>query len=136
MGDNVPCIDVFITCCGERLDIIQDTIGAACALDYPVTRFRVFVLDDGASAPLRDTVSTMQSRHPNLHYTTRIKPKVPDYKAGNLNHGLLHSQAIGDPAEFVAGLDADVLPDPAWLRATIPHLLGDPNLAMAGPPQV
>ncbi|KFZ19475.1 hypothetical protein V502_03636 [Pseudogymnoascus sp. VKM F-4520 (FW-2644)] len=136
LRDDVPRIDVFITCCGEELGIIQDTANAVCALDYPVSKFRVFVLDDGASAALRDTVFSMQSEHPNIHYTTRIKPKVPDYKAGNLNHGLLYSQAIGDPAEFVAGLDADVIADPAWLRSTIPHLLQDPKLAMVGPPQL
>lgn len=136
IGNNVPAVDVFITCCGEDIEVIKDTVRATCALDYPTEKFRVFVLDDGASTTLECTIFSMQRNNANLYYTARKKPKVPDFKAGNLNHGILHSQTGGNPAEFVAGLDADVIADPSWLRATIPHLLRDPNLGMIGPPQV
>lgn len=36
----------------------------------------------------------------------------------------------------MAALDADMIPDPKWLRALIPHLLKDENLALAQPTQV
>ena len=136
IGNDVPCVDVFVTYCGEDIDVIQDTIRATCALDYPTAMVRVFVLDDGASTTLRNTIFSMQQEHPNLRYTSRKKPESPDYEAGNLNHRLFYSQAIGNLAEFVAGLDADVIVDSSWLRATIPHLLRDPKLGIVGPPQV
>ena len=54
MGDDVPNVDVLITCCREDIDVIMDTTRAACALDYPRDRFRVFVCDDGASAEVKN----------------------------------------------------------------------------------
>ncbi|KAL8787260.1 MAG: hypothetical protein Q9213_002308 [Squamulea squamosa] len=72
----------------------------------------------------------------NLHYTARVKGKEHHFKAGNLNHGLKYVQSLpGGPAEYVAALDADMIPDPQWLRALLPHMLRNPNLALAQPPQ-
>lgn len=136
IGDDVPRVDVFITCCGEDVDIIQDATRATYALDHPTVMLRVFVLGGGASTTLRNIISSMQLVHSNLHYTTRKKPEIPDYKVGNLNHVLLYSRAVGNSAESVAGLDTDVIVDSSWLRATVPHLLRDPKLAMIGPPKV
>lgn len=39
------------------------------------------------------------------------------------------------PSEFIAGLDADMIPSPHWLRTMLPHLLCDPDVALACPPQ-
>ncbi|KAK3076593.1 hypothetical protein LTS18_012596, partial [Coniosporium uncinatum] len=46
IGDDVPNIDVFITCCGEDVDLIMDTARATCDQDYPQDRFKVIILDD------------------------------------------------------------------------------------------
>jgi hypothetical protein len=32
-GDEVPTVDVFITCCGEDVDVVLDTTRAAAAVD-------------------------------------------------------------------------------------------------------
>lgn len=137
IGSHIPRVDVFITCCcGEDLIILNDIIGAACVLGYPIEKFRKFVLDDGGCSQVQNAVSFARAEYPNLYYASRKKPKIPDYKAGILNYGLCYSQAIGDPADLVAGIDADVIVDLSWLRATIPHLLKDPNVGLIGPPQV
>ena len=34
-GENVPSVDIIVTCCNEELDIILDTVRAAVELDYP-----------------------------------------------------------------------------------------------------
>lgn len=39
------------------------------------------------------------------------------------------------PSEFVAGLDADMIPEPHWLRTIMPHLIDHPDVALACPPQ-
>ncbi|PVI00019.1 glycosyltransferase family 2 protein [Periconia macrospinosa] len=136
MGDNVPNVDVLITCCREDLDIILDTTRAACALDYPRDKFRVFVCDDGASAEVKNAVQHLHQTYPNVYYTSRIKDLlVKDYKAGNLNHALHHSRQLPFPLKFVAGLDADMIPEPHWLRTMMPHLIDDPDVALACPPQ-
>lgn len=74
----------------------MDTIKAACVLDYPTDRYRVFVCDDGNSARLQDAVRSHAARYSHLHYTARVKGPVQDFKAGNLNHGLAYSASI-DP---------------------------------------
>ena len=139
IGDVCPTVDVFVTCCGEDTDIVLDTTRAACAVDYPSNRFRVIVLDDGGSAELAKGVRGLQEQYPNVHYSARVKIKgVPHhYKAGNLNHGLGYvTKMPGGAGEYMAALDADMIPEPAWLRAIMAHLVVDPKLALSCPPQV
>lgn len=112
MGNEVPTIDVFITCCGEEEEVIMDTVRAACDLDYPSDRFRVIVLDDGKSAILEDAMLHLDTMHPNVYYMARQKiPGVPHhFKAGNLNYGLEQVDLLpGGAGEFMAALDADMV---------------------------
>jgi len=48
-----PTVDVFVTCYNEPPEIVEETMKAALAIDYPVTKLRVYVLDDGNSPELR-----------------------------------------------------------------------------------
>ncbi|WP_276745190.1 glycosyltransferase [Chlorogloeopsis fritschii] len=48
-----PNVDVFITCYNEPPEIVEKTAQAALAIDYPPTKLRVYVLDDGNSAAMR-----------------------------------------------------------------------------------
>ncbi len=138
-GDSVPTVDVLITCCGEDDDLILNTTRAACSLDYPLDSFRVIVLDDGRSPALYRAVQALSAQYANLHYRSRPKlPGVPHhFKAGNLNYGLEQTLSMeGGRGEFVAALDADMIPEPHWLRAILPHMLADERCALACPPQV
>ena len=138
-GDVVPTVDVLITCCGEDDDLILNTTRAACSIDYPTDSFRVMVLDDGRSRSLKRAVRALRGRYPNLYYRSRRKiPGVPHhFKAGNLNYGLEQTMGLeGGRAAFVAALDADMIPEPHWLRAILPHMLLDKHCALACPPQV
>ena len=112
LGDDVPSVDVFITCCGEEDGLILDTVRAACDLDYPLDRFRVILLDDGPSQALESAVAHFAKHTPNLLYLSRSKiPGVPHhFKAGNLNYGLEQSLALpGGPSTYMAALDADMV---------------------------
>ncbi|KAF7557062.1 hypothetical protein G7046_g6120 [Stylonectria norvegica] len=138
-GDDVPTVDVFITCCGEDDDLVVDTVRAACNLDYPRDRCRIIVLDDGKSAGLERSINHLSASYPNLWYMARPKfPGVPHhFKAGNLNYGLDHVHLMpGGAGQFMAALDADMIPEPDWLRAVLPHLVVDPKMALACPPQL
>lgn len=46
-------VDVFITCYNEPPEIVEKTARAALATDYPPTKLRVYVLDDGNSPVMR-----------------------------------------------------------------------------------
>ncbi|KAL9607182.1 MAG: hypothetical protein Q9167_007876 [Letrouitia subvulpina] len=134
--NSLPSIDVFITCAGEDTDTIITTTEAACALDYPSERFRVLVLDDAGSKELLRRLDTIKQERSNLFYTARRKGADHHFKAGNLNHGYIYAQELeGGPAPFIAALDADMIPDPQLLRALMPHLLIDKELALIQPPQ-
>jgi len=138
-GREVPTIDVFITCCGEDLDIVLDTTRAACLVDYPKDRFRVVVLDDGKSAELEKAIKDISQDYPNLYYHARIKVKgVPHhFKAGNLTGGTeFVTKLEGGGGEYIAALDADMIPEREWLRAIVAHLVIDDKMALVCPPQV
>ncbi|EFX01819.1 glycosyl transferase, family 2 [Grosmannia clavigera kw1407] len=139
MGDDVPTVDVFVTCCKEDDDLVMDTARAACDLDYPKNRFRVIILDDGKVESLAKAAEALSATYPNLFYIARPKfPGVPHhFKAGNLNYGLdaVHNFP-GGAGEYMAALDADMIPERSWLRAVVPHLVADPKMALACPPQL
>ncbi|KAK6387683.1 hypothetical protein LTS17_000952 [Exophiala oligosperma] len=140
VGDEVPSVDVVITCCGEDDDLVLDTAKAACNNDYPPERFRVLICDDGKSKRLQDLVEeTALTQFDNLYYRSRPKyPGVPHhFKAGNLNDALEETAKLpGGAANFLAALDADMIPMRDWLRALLPHMLQDPKCSMACPPQL
>ena len=135
--ESPPRVDIFITCAGEDVGIVTRTVEAACTIDYPANRFRVIVLDDAASEELAGAVKGLCQTRENLYYTARVKDQDHHFKAGNLNHGIEYVESLpGGAAEFVAALDADMITDPQWLRALIPHLLQNDKLALVQPPQV
>ena len=132
-------VDILLTCAGEEVATILDTLKAAVAIDWPRDRMRVVVLDDKADEEVRRGVLLLGLENSNIHYSARVKTKgVPHhFKAGNLNHGLSYLEGIGgEKAEYVAALDADMIVETSWLRAIVGHLILDPEIALACPPQV
>lgn len=139
-GEYVPTVNVLITCCKEDIDVVLDTVRAACAQDYPSDRLRVIVSDDGGDNELKKAVEELRdSVWPNLYYFARIKVKgVPHhFKAGNLRAATAFVDGLeGGAGEFIACLDADMIPEPEWLRAILAHQVIDPKMALTCPPQM
>jgi cellulose synthase/poly-beta-1,6-N-acetylglucosamine synthase-like glycosyltransferase len=135
----VPTIDVFLTCCKEDVDVVLDTTRAACAVDYPLDRFRIIVCDDGADPELKSAVEALQPDYPNLYYHARVKVKGKPhhFKAGNLIAATeMVTSLPGGAGEYIAALDADMIPEPEWLRAIMAHMVIDPKMALVCPPQL
>ena len=139
-GNHVPSVDVMIVCCGEPIEVILDTVNAACTLDWPARKFRVVVADDGGCPILRKAIRKLQKTYRNLHYHSRSKytDKHHGYKAGNLNQTLKTYVANlpGGQSEFFAVFDADMMPEPEVLRALVPHALRNGHIAMVTCAQV
>ena len=117
----------------------MDTIRACCDLDYPQDRFRVILCDDGKKNTLGASIEDLKDQYPNVFYRQREKiPGVPHhFKAGNLNYGLDECHNMpGGAGEFMAALDADMIPEQHWLRAIMPHMILDPLMGLACPPQL
>jgi cellulose synthase (UDP-forming) len=115
-----PDVDVFIATYNEPRHVLERTLDAAQALDYP--RFKVWVLDDGCRPWLQ---ALAEER--GVEYLARADRR--GFKAGNLNHGLRHASA-----EVVLCLDADFAVVPHFLRRTV-GLLADPEVAIVQTPQ-
>ncbi|KAF2166946.1 glycosyltransferase family 2 protein [Zasmidium cellare ATCC 36951] len=142
-GDTAPMVHVFVTVCGEDVDIIMDTVHAAAIQNYPKSSYRVFVLDDSKDDRLRLAVDRLNERlkrtshHPVCYLDREKKPGIPHYyKSGNLRFGHEVSKELYGSSEFVAALDADMIPEADWLAKTVPHLLRSPTTALVSPPQL
>ncbi|MEM7594374.1 MAG: ATP-binding protein [Cyanobacteria bacterium P01_A01_bin.83] len=48
-----PSINIFITCYNEPAEMVEETAKAALAIDYPVDKLKVYILDDGNSPEMR-----------------------------------------------------------------------------------
>ncbi len=103
--DKPFSVDIFITTCGEPLDIVRKTLVATAAIHYPWRT--VYVLDDAANP----RVQTLAQR---LGFVYLNRPAPVDAKAGNLNFGLAHSQG-----DLLLTLDADQIPQPDILQRLV-----------------
>jgi cellulose synthase (UDP-forming) len=117
--ENHPTIDVLITVAGEPLDIVEKTLVAATAMDYP---HQVFILDDGQAAEIAELAKKY-----NAGYVTRNNRLWA--KSGNLNNGLKSSSS-----DFFAIFDADQVPKPDFITKMLPYMK-DEKLAMVQSPQ-
>ena len=106
-------VDVFITICGEPVEVVEKTVAAAAGFSY--ARKKIYLLDDGAD----DQVRVLADRY-GATYLSR--PDRMHRKAGNLNYGLERSDG-----ELILTLDADQVARPELIDRIIgyfamPHI--------------
>lgn len=123
-GTEVPPVDVFIATYNEDLQVLEKTIIAAKAIDYP--HVNVWVLDDTRRDWLRDYCARN-----DVHYARR--PDNSHAKAGNLNNGLMLS-ARSTNAPYILLLDADFAPQKNILYRIL-GLFAEPGVALVQTPQ-
>lgn len=121
-----PPVDVFITVCGEPRAIVEETVEAALAMDYPA--FTVYVLNDGFVAHKENwqEIANLEHDYP-IRVITRRTPGGA--KAGNTNNALRVTTA-----PFFVVFDADHIPHPDFLRRTVGYM-DDPRMAIVQTPQ-
>ena len=129
-----PAIDILVPYCGEGDEMVLNTAKAACACDYPSGLLRAIILDDSHSHELAQRVEDMKKQWPNLSYASRNVDVKTHSKASNLNFGIHYLESLeGAQAPYIAVLDADMIPEPMWLRCVVPHVLSHPRAALACP---
>ncbi|CAL9084146.1 unnamed protein product [Musa textilis] len=128
-GSEYPMVLVQIPMCNER-EVYEQSISAACQIDWPRDRLLVQVLDDSNDEMIklliRAEVSKWSQRGVNIVYRHRLIRT--GYKAGNLKSAM--SCDYVKDYEFVAIFDADFTPNPDFLKKTIPHFKGNPELGL------
>jgi len=121
-----PAVDVLICTYNEPLAVLEKSILAALALDYPPGRATVWVLDDTRRDWLRDYCAEVGAR-----YVTRADNRAA--KAGNLNNGWRVTAGVTN-APLLLVLDADFAPQRRMLRRMVP-LFADPRVGVVQTPQ-
>ncbi|XP_075507690.1 LOW QUALITY PROTEIN: xyloglucan glycosyltransferase 4-like [Primulina tabacum] len=128
-GASFPMVLVQIPMCNEK-EVFDQSIAAACQLDWPKDRFLVQVLDDSDDELLqhliREEVSSWKEKGVNIVYRHRFVRT--GYKAGNLKSAMACEYVKN--YEFVTIFDADFQPNPDFLKLTIPHFKGKPEVGL------
>lgn len=114
--DALPTVTVQLPIFNEKY-VAARLIDAVCALDYPLERLHIQVLDDSTdetASLVAHRVRRWRKRGVAIEQVRRTNRD--GYKAGALQHGL--ASVAG---EFVAIFDADFVPPRDWLRRTMAH---------------
>jgi len=119
-------VDIFITVAGEPIAVVEETIRAAKAIEYP--DFRVFVLNDGYVAK-KDNWREIETLASLLGVTCITRRTPGGNKAGNINHALRLTRS-----PFVVVFDADHVPHPDFLKRTMGYF-SDPKMGFVQTPQ-
>jgi glycosyltransferase involved in cell wall biosynthesis len=127
--DALPAVTVQLPIYNERY-VVERLLEAAAALDWPRDRLQIQLLDDSDDetvAIAADVVRRLSET--GLHVEQVRRGERSGYKAGALAHGM--RSATG---EYIAIFDADFVPNPDFLRRTIPVFLGQMRLPHATEP--
>ncbi|WP_210516401.1 glycosyltransferase [Hymenobacter terricola] len=107
-------------------NVVERIIDAAAALDYPPEWLHIQVLDDSTDATVALAAARVAHHAAQgLSISHVRRPTRDGYKAGALRHGLLENDD-----EFIAIFDADFVPEPDFLRRTIPYFLQDARVGV------
>lgn len=111
----------------NEADVIARLIDACAVLDYPAGKYHVQILDDSTDHTTQvicQRIGYWQQRGVT-HFQHIRRPNRDGYKAGALAYGLQQTAA-----DCVAIFDADFVPQPDFLRRTMPYFSLNPELAL------
>lgn len=124
LPENAPTVDVYLPCCKEPNEVLENTYKYVQALDYFPGKLQVHVLDDGGLA----SVEALAQQYGFNYISRDDKPRLK--KAGNLRYAF--ARTSGD---YFAIFDADFCPRADFLLETIPVHLAKPDTAILQTPQ-
>lgn len=114
--DEYPKVTVQLPIFNEKYTI-ERLLAAVTRLDYPADKLQIQVLDDSTDDTAlltKNLVDSYASEGINIEWIHRTDRT--GYKAGALAYGF--PSASG---ELIAIFDADFVPDPDWLKKTVPY---------------
>lgn len=106
----------------DRPGELQACLASLTALEYPVDRFQVIVVDDGSPTPVAPALAGA-----SRPYTMEVLRRAREGPAAARNAAL--EVAGGDYVAFTAD---DCRPRPDWLSALASRFAIDPSVAVAG----
>ena len=121
-ADKLPLVDIYLPCCHEPLEILENTYKHVQKLNYP--NFKVWVLDDGGL----DSVKRLAEGYGFNYITRDNKPHLK--KAGNLRYAFTRTEGA-----FFAIFDADFCPRHDFLENILPYMNKYKDIAIVQSPQ-
>lgn len=112
-----PEIDVLIPVVGEPTEVVEETVRAALAMDYP--KFNVFILNDGKAAK-KDNWKEKEELAERLGIRCITRDENNGFKAGNINYGLKESKS-----PFFVVFDSDHVPHKDFLRKMVGYFVDE-----------
>ena len=119
---DLPRVAILIPAHNEAR-VMRDTLTAMLALDYPVERYEVIVVDDGSTDGTGALVRGFAERDARVRLVSVAPGEGGRGKSRALNIGLSHTDA-----PFIAVYDADNSPEPPALRYLMAQLVLHPEL--------
>eukprot|EP00276_Gloeochaete_wittrockiana_P000143 CAMPEP_0184675466 /NCGR_PEP_ID=MMETSP0308-20130426/87799_1 /TAXON_ID=38269 /ORGANISM="Gloeochaete witrockiana, Strain SAG 46.84" /LENGTH=503 /DNA_ID=CAMNT_0027123169 /DNA_START=246 /DNA_END=1757 /DNA_ORIENTATION=- len=123
--EDLPPVAVQLPMFNEGT-VAERAIRSACALDYPINKLFIQVLDDSTDESKEICERTIRElSDKGFRISLRHRTNRLGFKAGALREGL---NEVREP--FVVIFDADFIPPTDYLRRTIPYLVSYPNVAL------
>jgi len=108
----------------NELHVVTRLVDAVARLDYPRERLQVQILDDSTDETTRLAgARAAYHRAQGLDVELVHRQDREGYKAGALAQGMETARG-----EYIAIFDADFVPQPDFLKRTVPHLVSEPGL--------
>lgn len=120
--DLWPTVDVLVPTYNEDIEIVRVTIYAVLGIDWPKTKIKIWLLDDGGRTSFKDFAAQT-----GIEYIARTTHEHA--KAGNINNAL--KQLKG---EYVAIFDCDHIANKDFLTRTMGFFFQDKKLALVQTP--
>lgn len=122
--ENAPFVTIQLPVFNE-LYVVERLIDTVIQFDYPRDKFEIQVLDDSTDETIdviAQKVAEVRATGIDIHHIHRTNRQ--GFKAGALGESLAFAKG-----EFVAIFDADFLPNPNFLKETIPYF-EDPKIGV------
>lgn len=122
--NQVPYITIQLPVYNE-LYVMERLLDNIALLEYPKHKLEIQVLDDSTDESLASTkkqIDKLKKTGLDIVHITRTDRS--GFKAGALKEGLTSAKG-----EFIAIFDADFLPEPNWLKRTVPYFI-DRNIGV------
>ncbi|WP_404785708.1 glycosyltransferase [Altericista sp. CCNU0014] len=113
-----PFVSLVVAAKDEEA-VIAALVEKLCALEYPTTRYELWVVDDNSSDRTPILLAELSQRYPNLHWLRRSLDAAGG-KSGALNQVLPLLEG-----DFIGVFDADAQVSGDLLRAVLPYF--DPD---------
>ncbi|KAF7555947.1 hypothetical protein G7Z17_g1789 [Cylindrodendrum hubeiense] len=122
--ETAPTVDIFLPCCFEPLEIIENTYKHIAKLEWPASKLRVYVMDDGAL----DSVRELAEKYGFNYHVRDNRPYLR--KAGNLRWNFTRTEG-----DYFIIFDADFCPRPDFIKELAVEHLADEKIAIVQSPQ-